>query len=140
MPYTRRDSGAGFPENLRVVPGDIPAPKGATDWVRRHNAAIADFQREGIGATNSLQKAERAILGLAAGINAFVSGNHDGASDGYGAENITVPLIQAFVHALNYDLGRLDGGTLSDWAGSVLARCGLDDEGDFLPDTPSEEG
>lgn len=140
MPYTRRDSDAGFPENLRVVPGDIPAPKGMIDWVRVHNNAIADFQREGMGATNSLQKAERAILGLAAGINAWVSSNHDGASDGYGAPNVTVPLLQAFHDALNYDLGRLDGGTLSGWVGSMYARCGLDDNGEFLPDTPTEEG
>lgn len=139
MPYTQRNSEAGFPENLLVLSGDVPAPKGMNDWVRIHNAAIADFQREGMGATNSLRKSERAILGLAAGINAWV-GSSDGADDGYGAPNVTYRLIAAFGHALNFDLGRLDGGTLSSWAQSILTRCGIDENGDFLSDTPSEEG
>ena len=49
----------------------------------------------------------------------------DAATDGYGLPNITAPLIDAFRHLLNYNLGRLDGGTLSTWVETVAESVGV---------------
>lgn len=124
--YTRRTSEAGFPESLMVAPtGDIlPLPDHAK-WYVRHNRAVTDFIKSTVGATNGLQRQERAILGLCAGIETWIGSSGYG-DDGLLGMEVTVPLVQAFRAALNGDCGRLDCGTLDEWAASTLERCGID--------------
>lgn len=91
-----------------------------TDWAGRHNDALV-----------SPQQSENIILALAYGLWTWCQS--DGASDGFGAPNVTFPLFQAFSDALNYELGRLDGGTLSSWAYELVKGLGIDpDTGGWL--------
>lgn len=93
-----------MPEGLRAKATARPL----THWNTEHNRAVSEFER-GVLPLGP----ERAVLGLAYGIAQWC--NHHGA-DGFSREHVITPLFQAFSDALNYDLGRLDGGTLSSWA------------------------
>ncbi len=75
-------------------------PNGPTDWRTRHNAAVS-FPKT---------KSERDILALLRAIQSYVPTSRDCY---FTREHILEPLCDAAQDALNLDLGRLDGGTLS---------------------------
>lgn len=112
-----------FPTCLMVSPDKDTM---RTGWTTRHNRAVQAFVKEGVGAMSNLTRDERAILSLAAGIRQFIGSRGIVAdSSDYYACDIVRTLASAFNDALNYDLGRLDGGTLSEWVcATVLAATG----------------
>lgn len=93
------------------------------EWVTRHNAAVDEYKecrnRITYKTTNRVQS-ERRILALADGIAQFCSTLETGEGfDWFVAEHVVGPMVDAFQDALNMDLGRLDGGTLSGWAEDI---------------------
>ena len=89
-------------------------------WVARHNEIVMRFFRNGT-TDATMTPGERAILALASGIRDYVAISEslsvDGSSMDYLAfRDVVRPMLSAFVNALNWDLGRLDGGTLDSWA------------------------
>ena len=103
-------------------------------WRREHNNAVRAFE----GMPGTVRRSERAILSLAAGINQFV-GSSD--VDAYVIRTVLYPSLVAFGDALNMDLGRLDGGTLSGWAHATADRCGFDlDTGDMFTHYVTRDG
>lgn len=134
IPWTRRYAEAAWPECLMVVPCKreaTPAVDVATmpayvkQWYVRHNTAIQDFVKNGVGARNGLKPYEYGILGLAAGIYrwALATGY---AEDGHLGEHAFRPMLEGFREALNGECGRLDCGTLDDWAVSFAASHGIE--------------
>lgn len=113
---------------------EIPGPYNG--WRVAHNTAVQDWHRAQVGyVTSTPRPAEHAILHLAHGIHAFAAITPDNASDGYGGPNVLLPMLAAFRDALNFDLGRLDGGTLDRWAYEVARTHGWDlDTGNPLPE------
>ena len=98
----------GVPACLQATP--IPGSR-FNDWVTAHNRALDDY------VNNRARRNETAVLALLDGILNYC-GSHDSMGTGedvdwYGAEHVLVPLLDGFDNALNFDLGRLDGGTLS---------------------------
>lgn len=112
-----------FPLCLLVQEGREDNPR-LRDWTISHNQVVASFaaERNGRRGIPSLNPSERAILTLAAGIDGWCSVH---GADGFGGEHVVAPLFQAYSDALNYDLGRLDGGTLSGWACDRLRSLGI---------------
>lgn len=110
----------------------------AQPWAARHNAAVDEWKL-GANRAEPGREPERAILDLAAGIASWclgagvpAGGDHRG-SDGFGGPNVTWELVCAFNDALNFDLGRLDGGTLSEFITWICTSCGIDaDTGAWL--------
>lgn len=103
------------------------------DWAARHNRAVEAFLAERAGARggHSLTRHERAILSLADGIDQYVSSAPDHA-DPLSGESL-FSLVTGFRGLLNYDLGRLDGGTLDGWACRICERWGIDpDTGEWV--------
>jgi hypothetical protein len=139
MTYTKRNSEAGFPECLMMVPGDTqPLPDYVRSSMKSHNNAVTAFMKDRMGAMNDLRRCERAILALLAGFDQWIGSNPD-ASDGFGAEHVTYPMSVAIGNALNYELGRLDGGTLSGYVCDRLTGLGINpDTGEFLPETSEQ--
>jgi hypothetical protein len=124
MSYRRR-TGVKFPENLMVEPtGEGTPSKAEVQHNTNHNRAVIAYHRSMVGATSDLRPNERAILGLAQGIEAVFS--HDDMGEDYYSHDIVQQLLGAFHDLLNYDLGRLDGMALSDWAGEIAARVGME--------------
>jgi hypothetical protein len=108
------DLSLGVPACLQATP--IPGSR-FNDWVTAHNRALDDYRH------NRARRNETAVLSLAEGILQFCS-SHDAMGTGddtdwYGAEHVLVPLLDGFDNALNFDLGRLDGGTLSGFSHAV---------------------
>jgi len=104
----------GVPGCLQATP--IPGSR-FNDWVTSHNRALDDYRH------NRARRNETAVLSLAAGILQYCA-SHDSMGTGddvdwYGAEHVLVPLLDGFENALNFDLGRLDGGTLSGFGHAV---------------------
>lgn len=88
---------------------------GWDDWCIRHNDALALPWND-----------EFAIMQLAQGIADWCT---EERTDGFSRPNIVWPLVCAFRDALNYDLGRLDGGTLDKWTHDLCTEL------DINPDT-----
>jgi hypothetical protein len=102
------DLSLGVPACLQATP--FPGSR-FNDWVTAHNRALDDY------VNNRARRNETAVLALLDGILSYC-GSHDAMGtgediDGYGAEHVLAPLLDGFDNALNFDLGRLDGGTLS---------------------------
>ena len=95
-------------------------------WVRQHTAAVTAFLTD-----RGPRRSERAILSLLAGIDQYVGSNAE-YIDPYMGQHVTGPMLDAVTDALNLDLGRLDGGTLSAWVGRMRARCGIDENGEWV--------
>jgi len=97
-------------------------------WVHRHNTVVTAFLA---GHADDLRRSERAILALVDAIDQYAGSMADGV-DPYSGENVYAALLDGFSHALNYDLGRLDGGTLSSWEHRMRARVGIDENGGWV--------
>lgn len=102
-----------------------------TGWVRQHNRAVDAFVRERIGATAELKRSERAILSLIAGLDQWAGST---VPEPWAAEHVVEPALVAIGNALNLDLGRLDGGMLSEWCERMRARVGIDEAGHAIRD------
>ncbi|HEX3455280.1 MAG TPA: hypothetical protein VHS03_11680 [Gaiellaceae bacterium] len=110
---------------LRLLPRpseNFPSTSVDAPWRRGHLAAVGDYLDGRFG-----QPAETAILALADGLQAYVDGPIDWASDAL-ASDAMIDVLGAFGTFLNYDLGRLDAGVLSSWASELTARVGGGDE------------
>lgn len=92
-------------------------PGTAAQFLRSNNLVIMEWAKN--PDSPSITRSERAILSLASGIHRFVMSNKHigttGQGNDYYATEIVESLCSAFVDALNYDLGRLDGAILSEW-------------------------
>ncbi len=120
----RFKEGGTIIDRMRIVPTGRPGmPDYTKSWYRRHNECISDYLRASVGAVSKLHADERRILDLALAIGRWAEVNGD---DGFGGDHVLVPLLQAFIEALNFTCGRLDCGTLSEWAHSVAHGHGLD--------------
>lgn len=111
---------------LPIVP-DAKYPSQNGPWKTRHNAAVRAFM---VGAGRA---SERGILALFAGLDALASGGV-AVREPFGVEHVWGPLINGARDALNFDLGRLDGGTLDAFLCDLSARVGRNsDTGEFVP-------
>ncbi len=119
------DPDAAYPETLMVAPTGLPIPEGLGSWYILHNRAISAHRRANVGAANDQTRNERGILALIDGAEQYIGSNPDAATEPHGAEHIVAPLLRAIGAALDYDLGRLDAGTLSAWVHHTATRCGL---------------
>lgn len=95
---------------------------GAGCWHVRHNAAVQEQIKANLGIVTNVKPAESAVLALITSVEQYL---YHTDIDPYVAENIVGPMLRAFTHALNHDLGRLDGGTLDDWRIHTAERVGL---------------
>lgn len=126
---TTTDQGAPMTEHgtmydlLAAVPSTAGRPELNT-WVRHHNAALIAYDRANVGAMSDLRRSERAILALIAGVEQYVGSVPDNADPLSGS--YLFGIVSGIRGLLNYDLGRLDGGTLDTWAAAVLTRWGID--------------
>jgi len=99
-------------------------------WRRGHNDAVLAAMPG--GRPDTLLPAEAGILGLAAGLAALVEawvplGKADPLSGRFFHD-----LMTGFQGLLNYDVGRLDAGTLDSWVTGLAERWGIDpDTGDW---------
>lgn len=84
-------------------------------WAIRHNAAI----------DKPSTPAEGRILGLAATITNYAI---EAENDYLMTEQVMPHLLAAFRTLLNWDLGRLDGGTLDAWALATASSLGIKEE------------
>ena len=121
-----------FPETfpgilvLPIVP-DAKYPSQNGPWKTRHNVAIRAF------ASGAGTPAERGILSLFAGLDALARAGV-ATREPFGVQHVWGPLIDGARDALNFDLGRLDGGTLDSFLCDLSARVGRDsDTGEFVP-------
>lgn len=134
-PVTRRNSAAPFPESLQMVWNGHHASQSNMDLVTvdRHNRVVAEFARDVGWPRSGLQRGERAILSLAYGIEQWLASGGMG-SDGILGPNVAYPLLDAFRAALDADnTGRLDCGTLCDWAECRMRELGFNpDSGAWL--------
>ena len=104
-----------------------PAPGSRFNhWVRPHNRIVAAFI-DG----RPVRRSEHAILSLLAGIDQYVGSNAE-YIDPFMGQYVAGPMLDAVSDALNLDLGRLDGGTLSAWVERMRARCGIDENGEWV--------
>lgn len=100
---------------------------GAIDWSSRHNRSVSNWAAGIKG-----KACERPILDLCFGLRSWCEDVERGG-DGFGASHVTFELACAIRSALNFDLGRLDGGTIDSWICAQLVRVGVDaDTGGFL--------
>lgn len=90
-------------------------PAGAQEWKVRHNAAMT-----------SPRGNERAIVELFAALDGVCEAFADGIADYLLRDDVLLPMFQAASSLLNWDLGRLDGGTLSAWLFDRAASVGID--------------
>lgn len=113
-------------EWLRAKPYPGDRDLGLIDWAGRHNRAVEAYlaEQSGCRGAHSLTRHERAILSLADGIDQYV-GNAPDQADPVSGESVW-QLVTGFRGLLNYELGRLHGGTLDTWAASVCQRWGID--------------
>jgi hypothetical protein len=116
-----------WPDSLKLVPvSSRPVmPSQLANHVIRHNYCVTIFSSR----PANLNGPERAILRLAEGINAWITLRDAEARTDYGRQDVTYPLLTAFKSALNLDCGRLDAGTLSDWADATLRSLGINPDG-----------
>ena len=91
-------------------------------WRRGHNDAVQAAMAG--GAASRLAPSEAGILALVAGLQTLVEQWADRA-DAYSGGCLH-ELLRGFHGLLNYDLGRLDPGTLDAWAGRLGERWGID--------------
>jgi hypothetical protein len=104
-----------------------------TDWVRRHNNTVRSYSMR---MTGHLSSQEHAILSLAEGIDHWIARSGH-ADDGLLGMEVTYPLLKAFIAALGGETGRLDCGTLGNWAEERLKGLGISPDGEWLPDPPT---
>lgn len=87
-------------------------------WVQRHNSTVLDYAQGG-RLNGRLTRNERAILALADGLRSYVASSDHASTDDHDqllTRDVLTPLVGAFIAALNWDLGKLDAGTLDAWA------------------------
>ena len=96
------------------------------DAMMYHNRVIGAFVSEHNCVTGELRPNERAILRLAAGLDAWCRYMREEASSPFGAQEVTRPLFNALNDALNHGTGRLDARTLHEWSRDLLIACGVD--------------
>lgn len=101
-------------------------------WVQGHNEIVMRFFHNGLS-DDTMTRNERAILALASGLRNYVAmGDFSAESPDYLANRDVVrPLVRAFIAALNWDLGRLDGGTLDHWARRLYTDVTGDESDDL---------
>ena len=117
---------------LTTAPGSYRL---GTGWAHRHDACITAYRKG-----ETVRRQERAILSLADGIDAYISGAVADGPD-YIRAGIVWQLLQAFGSSLDFDLGQLDGGTLSAWQFAQAERYGIDgDTGEPLPYAIARDG
>jgi hypothetical protein len=133
-----RDSNANFPGCLMALPtqfGPGTSPERARSmnaWVQSHNRAVMAFHKESVGAMADLKRSERGILSLLAGLDA-IAGSWADVREPHATAHVWGPLIDGATDALNYDLGRLDGGILSSFLFDLSRRVDRDpDTGEYI--------
>lgn len=109
-------------------------PRRHSQWPQTHNHALTDYIKWGVGArvepSFGLGK-ERLVLGLYRAVFDYVTINH--WPDAHGAKFVLSGLYRAAMAQMDYDLGRLDGGTLMEALGCLVESVGLDPEtGDLV--------
>lgn len=110
------------PSQVSILKGDDLCYR----WVDRHNRAVLAYANANVGAVNDGTEDERGILTLADAIARLVADWEVLAETDWLLAATTGELLRQFRALLNWDLGRLNAGTLSDWASTTLARIGLD--------------
>lgn len=114
-----------FPNCLMQIP--IPGCTGTSDQFRiNHNRAIQDYIKYRVGAMSNLKKQERGILELLDGIDAIIGAWGIHSETDYLAAETIWSLLQQVGTLLSYELGRLDGGALSDLTRAMSERVGID--------------
>lgn len=135
MAITRRMRELGFPMNLTVVPTNHEDVRPMLlQWAEPHNRVVRafDIEHRNPGTHPHLKDCERGILGLAAGIESWLTKSGH-ADDGVLGRKVTYPLLNAFRAALDGETGRLDCGTLCNWAEDRLRELGINpDTGEWL--------
>jgi hypothetical protein len=117
--YLKRGPITGlWPDPLLLAANERDMPANARAWATRHNAAVRGYDQNA-----ALRPGERVILTLAEAIWMWT---HEHGGDGFGDPHVLVPLMGAFRQALNFELGRLDGGTLDGWVCDLADHLGLD--------------
>jgi hypothetical protein len=123
MPNRLTDPTASFPESIEALPVPSLRPE-LNAWVARHNRAVHAYIRERVGAMSDLRRPERALLSLIDGIERYVSSGPEHP------DGIATPAVGQMLDAvrtlLNFELGRLDGGTLDAWVHHTAERIGWD--------------
>jgi hypothetical protein len=120
---------ATFPGSLilPIVP-DAKYPSQNGPWKTSHNRAVREFTVSGTG-----RPSEVGILSLFAGLDALARAGV-AAREPFGVQHVWGPLIDGARDLLNFDLGRLDGGTLDAFLCDLSARVGRNsDTGEFVP-------
>ena len=123
--YTVRANTLELPEGLMVVPTGLPMPANYSGWYVRHNQAVTDWRKARVGAVSASTPNERAVLELCEGLYRWTMA-HDGLEDGYAMPNVVAPMIEAIRHALNFECGRLDCGTVDSWLCDIAGDAGWD--------------
>ena len=112
-PFTVRD---GLTVKLNPARTFTARDRSLCGWVDRHNSAVADPRNGG----------ERFIMTMMDDLHRLIRRTSlAGRTDDYlWAENVMVPMIEAVRHALNWDAGRLDCGTLDAHLCDLIAKFG----------------
>lgn len=82
------------------------------EWAIRHNNAI-----------NEPSLGEWSIVQIANSIDTLIK-THE-LPDYFLLEQVIIPMLEAFRSMLNFDLGRMDGGTLDAWAVELGTSLGI---------------
>lgn len=85
------------------------------EWRTRHNAAV-----------KRPRASERPILALCDALETICAQCADEIADYLLRDDVLLPIFQAASSLLNWDLGRLDGGTISSWIFDRAASVGID--------------
>lgn len=84
------------------------------DWHIRHNAAV-----------RAPRVPERAVVDLCHAIDTVCATYADETADYLLRDDVLLPIFQAAQSLLNWDLGRLDGGTVSAWLDTRAESVGI---------------
>jgi len=104
---------------LPNLPGLRPMTDKTDPWAIGHNTAVSDP----MGPEHAILSLTKAALHAARLCR--MRDDDTVTPDYYGAENVAAPIIQGARAALDYDLGRLDGGTLDSYLADCARACGL---------------
>lgn len=117
--------------DLKVSPSKL-GTDADIHWRTQHNRAVIAYTKDRMGAINDLRRCERAILSLIAGLEQWIGSNAEFV-DPWSGEFVVHQVADGIGNALNLDLGRLDGGTLSTYVHGLCKRAGVDpDTGEQL--------
>lgn len=108
-----------FPDSLMIVPQRTDIPKAGRQHYEAHNIAILQWRKRNVGAMNGSRYDEYRTLDFMLAVEQYL---HPDRMDPWSAEYVIEPWLTGFTNHLNHDLGRLDGGTLSEWVSVIQDR------------------